>query len=130
MMKLKFKSDVFLLMMNLNPSVTWILQCAMHTAPLMIDDTLVVTSAADGTHSTNSRHYPGLAFDIRYMGDREGGVDISRIMPPGLIPLGDVDFAHAQRDETIRWSKRLAQVLGSDYDVVVEKTHMHIEWDA
>jgi hypothetical protein len=129
-MRLKFKGDVHLLISNLNPEVVWILQVAIHQAPPLLDDTMVVTSAADGSHSEGSRHYPGLAWDIRYLGDREGGVDLNKLTAPSLIPLGAEDFAHLQREHARQWAKRAAQTLGSDYDVVLEPTHIHIEWDS
>ena len=70
---------------------------------------VTVTSAVDGKHRNNSRHYIGLAVDIRTRDD----------------------------DKCEQWSqeikqqiaKVLRQNLGSNYDVVVESTHIHIEYD-
>lgn len=63
----------------------------------------MITSALDGTHSTNSLHYKGLALDFR-----------TRHMPEeALEPL----------------VKRIRQCIGDQYDVVLEKTHIHIEYD-
>lgn len=62
----------------------------------------VITSAKDGKHSEKSLHYQGLALDLRTwnLGGRE-----------------------AQAAGEIR------RTLGPEYDVVLEKDHLHIEWD-
>lgn len=62
----------------------------------------VVTACVDGIHKAGSLHYRGLAVDLR-----------SRDFLPG-----DVDKAIA----------RIKQCLGTDYDVVLEKDHIHIEF--
>lgn len=61
--------------------------------------TLIVTSVVDGQHMRNSLHYVGAAFDFN---------------PPQR------DVAH--------FRALIANALGSDYDVVIESDHMHIEW--
>ena len=67
----------------------------------------VLTSVSDGIHGAGSLHYNGLAFDCRlpsrYVGEMHG---IDRRI----------------RDE-------LADVLGDEWDVVLEKDHLHIEFD-
>jgi hypothetical protein len=60
-----------------------------------------ITSIVDGDHSEHSRHYVGLAFDIRIW-----------YMP------NPADFA--------KW---LREHLGTNYDVVLEDTHIHVEFD-
>ncbi len=64
---------------------------------------LVVTSVCDGKHSPNSLHYKGLAIDLRtrYFNSIEKGIA----------------------------AKELQKALGDEYDVVVELTHIHVEWD-
>ena len=62
----------------------------------------IVTSATEGRHGRNSLHYVGCAVDLR-----------SRHVPPE-----DVDPIAA----------RLRFALGADFDVVVEPTHFHIEF--
>ena len=62
-----------------------------------------VTSCIEGNHSKNSLHYSGLAFDMR-----------TRDMTP------------AQKT-ACRLS--LAEALGEQYDVVLESSHLHIEFD-
>nr|QJB21037.1 MAG: hypothetical protein [Microvirus sp.] len=58
-----------------------------------------ITSVCDGKHKSASRHYNGLAFDIRIHGVRDY---------LGLAP-------------------RLQDALGSEFDVVVETDHLHVE---
>ena len=63
----------------------------------------VVTACVDGVHQAGSLHYCGLAVDLR-----------NRDFRPG-----DADKAVA----------RLKQCLGTDYDVVLENDHIHVEFD-
>lgn len=60
---------------------------------------LVVTSVIDGEHMRASIHYTGGAVDIR---------------------LPKRNKAH--------FRLLIANALGDDFDVVLEKTHIHIEW--
>lgn len=64
---------------------------------------LVWTSGTDGTHMSGSKHYSGEAIDLRtwYM-------------------TKDV-----QEDMVFE----LQTALGNDYDVVLEPTHIHVEYD-
>jgi hedgehog signaling domain-containing protein len=62
-----------------------------------------ITSGCDGQHMTTSLHYAGLAVDVR-----------TRDVAPDKI-------------EALR--RALADALGDAYDVVVEKDHIHIEYD-
>lgn len=64
---------------------------------------VVVTSLLDGTHSPNSLHYSGYAFDLR--------------------------TRHMAHDQIAAASKDLHERLGPDYDVVVEGDHLHVEYD-
>jgi hypothetical protein len=63
---------------------------------------LVVTCGMNGTHSRGSLHYAGAAFDIR----------------TGNIPQ---EKRQGVADE-------IRKNLGDDFDVVLETTHCHIEW--
>ena len=63
---------------------------------------LVVTAALDGEHSAGSLHYYGLALDLR-----------SR------------DFVEFE-DESVAQDLRVA--LGPDFDVIVHKSHIHVEF--
>lgn len=63
---------------------------------------LTLTSLTDGQHSRTSLHNAGCAVDLR-------------IWP---IPEGKRAAVVAELNEA----------LGPDYDVVLEKTHIHLEW--
>jgi hypothetical protein len=64
---------------------------------------LTVTSIMDGKHSKNSLHYNGYAFDLRT--NNLKGNDATLI------------------------TNELSEALGDDYDVVLEKDHIHVEYD-
>lgn len=61
-----------------------------------------ITSMLDGKHSSTSLHYAGCAFDIR-----------TRIIPEDKQPI---------------IANKIRERLTVDYDVVLEKTHIHIEY--
>lgn len=63
----------------------------------------VITSAIDGKHSRGSLHYVGLALDFR-----------TNNMPSGELP---------------RIRDKIAARLGENFDVVLEKDHLHVELD-
>ena len=67
----------------------------------------VCTSALDSRHMTGSLHYKGLAVDLR-----------TYTLPGGYVGEG------AQKA-----TKLLKDRLGSDYDVVLESDHLHVEYD-
>lgn len=72
-----------------------------------------ITSMQDGRHSANSLHYrDGIcrAFDVR-----------TRDEAPGYAQWSD-DLKRELADA-------IRNALGRDYDVVVERTHIHIEYD-
>ena len=62
----------------------------------------VITSVVDGTHSKTSLHYAGCAADLR-----------TRNIPQHL---------------QIKVRDEIKEALGVDYDVVLEKDHIHFEW--
>jgi len=61
----------------------------------------VITSCVDGTHMKGSRHYVGLAIDLR-------------------------TWTLETPDECIRVMK---EHLGEDFDVILESDHIHMEYD-
>lgn len=63
----------------------------------------VITSVTDGKHSRGSRHYVGLAADFR-----------TRDMPKAI--------------QNALYS-RVVEALGTECDVVLEPTHLHVEYD-
>lgn len=64
---------------------------------------LVITSVNDGRHSKSSLHYAGLAVDLR------------------------TRYFDAEEVPTI--AEDIRSRLGIDYDVVVEKDHIHLEFN-
>lgn len=73
----------------------------------------VITSGTEGRHSVNSLHYKGLAIDVRRWW-RE----------PGLVETHDLGV-----DTLSKIRRDLVQALGRDWDIVIERTHVHIELD-
>lgn len=69
-----------------------------------------VTSITDGKHRAGSLHYEGLAFDVRTWVPGRPGVQLPS-------------------DVKERIAKELRLALGKEFDVVVEGTHIHIEFD-
>lgn len=65
---------------------------------------LVVTCARNGMHSAGSLHYFGLAIDLR-------------------------TNYFKNLAETKQVAYELSNVLGSNYDVIIEDTHIHVEYD-
>jgi hypothetical protein len=66
---------------------------------------IFITAILDGEHMEGSKHYDGDAFDIRIL--------------YGMYTKAQVqDLVQNLRDN-----------LGKDYDVVLHKTHIHIEYD-
>lgn len=63
----------------------------------------VVTSVVDGKHMARSKHYLGLAFDLRTR-----------------------DLTEEQRK---RYAASLVKALGNEFDVVLESDHIHVEFD-
>lgn len=65
---------------------------------------LTITSLRDGDHQEDSKHYQGRAFDCR---------------------TRNVEDA----DVLLRIEKEVRAALGSDFDLVLHKTHLHVEFD-
>lgn len=68
-----------------------------------------ITSVMDGKHMVGSKHYEGNAFDLRTWADEYG--------------------TQASRSEKAYLAYRLQEVLGCDWDIVIESTHIHCEYD-
>lgn len=64
---------------------------------------LVITCGLDGEHSAGSLHYYGLAVDLR-----------TNYFTP---------------DEVVEIAEQLQDELGCTYDVIVHRTHIHVEYD-
>ena len=63
----------------------------------------IITSGVEGTHSQNSLHYKGRALDFR--------------------------IRHISRSAAETVFRMMRSALGDDYDVVLEDTHIHVEFD-
>lgn len=63
-----------------------------------------ITSAVDGTHMANSKHYSGDALDWR---------------------IWESDIRGITNDIV----DEMRYYLGSDYDVILESSHIHVEYD-
>lgn len=66
-------------------------------------DGVVITSARDGTHMQNSLHYQGKAVDLRIW----------------TVPTHQHNLLVAAIKDSV----------GPDFDVVLEKDHIHLEYD-
>jgi len=97
---MKFKDGVDL---NGIDSVMIHALCSIDNVYRYYGEELVVTSCMDGRHKKGSLHYKGKAVDTRtrYFGELE----LQRI------------------------KYELIDVLGSNFDVVLESDHFHIEYD-
>lgn len=62
----------------------------------------IITSGTDGEHSTGSRHYSGQALDYR--------------------------TRHMRDDLKTVIARNVKEALGDDFDVVLEPTHLHVEF--
>lgn len=71
---------------------------------------LVITSARDGRHSTNSLHYQGYAFDLRIWGFKPEELD-------KVVTALQIAFNGRAGNSSGEW------------DIVLEKTHIHLEFD-
>jgi len=63
----------------------------------------VITSGVEGKHSANSLHYEGLALDFR--------------------------TRHLLETKHLALRQAVSEALGDDFDVVLERTHLHVEYD-
>ena len=87
-----------------NPGLVWALAFPIIVAAYNdLDYECVVTAALDGTHSTRSRHYDGLALDLR--------------------------TNHMKADHKVELAMNLTTALGPEFDVILETDHLHVEWD-
>lgn len=98
-MSLQFKIGVKL---TATEAVNKMLQAA-DLAYSLVEKPCVVTSGRDGQHQVNSKHYTDEALDLRRF--------------------------HLKREELDTVVQSLQRTLGEDFDVVIEPTHVHVEYD-
>ena len=65
---------------------------------------MTITSGCDGEHKPNSSHYRGKAFDFRV-------------------------FDLPENASAKTWAKRIQAALGSCYFVLLEKDHLHVQFN-
>lgn len=92
-------------------------------APQLIASTMIVTSCQDGDH-LHELHYLSLAFDVRYVGIRSGGIAVPSVDMTGEEKRAYQDEASKEWCDLSRWA------LGPHWDVVHEpkRDHNHHEW--
>lgn len=64
---------------------------------------VTITSGCEGKHSPRSKHHIGKALDLRI-----------RDLPEGFAKT---------------WARRLQRRLGDEYFVLLEETHLHMQWN-
>ena len=106
-MAINFKYDVR--SDGIEPEGAYIVIVAHRVWQRYLRKDLTVTSITDGKHSVNSLHYQGRAIDLRVKDDETG------------LPFDGRHQLIAVRE--------LRRHLGKDYDVVLEPTHIHVEYD-
>jgi hypothetical protein len=116
-MKLKFKNGVRLTQKNLHPHSYRILEVALETAEDLFPNYIpTVTSACDGKHMITSKHYEGMAYDLRVK-------DLPK----------ETKLDNAVVVSALAWTAKMKDKLGSDYDVILhgkgQNLHVHAEFD-
>lgn len=103
--KLYLKESVKINGAHFYPEMVAIINALRATAPLLTDGAIWITSANDSKHMEGSLHYKNRAFDIRIW-NIVGGHGIHRV-----------------------WCEKIRSILGTDYDIILETDHIHIEYD-
>jgi hypothetical protein len=83
------------------PEIVFAVQAA-HSAYQAHGYDCIVTSGVEGTHSETSLHYPGSAADFR--------------------------TNHVPEPLRAQIAKMIGEALGEDFDVILESTHLHVEF--
>lgn len=86
---------------NVDPDFRKVLETKVVRAYDEVDHDMVITSLNDGKHMVGSLHYEGKAADLRIWGLKD----------PAAV------------------EKRIAILVGTDFDVILEKDHIHVEYD-
>lgn len=108
-MRIKLKAGVSLT--KLQPQIAIVVPIVAAIYAAHNAEEMVITSGNDGRHSTNSKHYSGNAIDLR------------------IWPFPE----KAQQEAVVReiqtaLNGKASNAVG-EYDVVLEKTHIHLEYD-
>lgn len=102
--RLFLKNNVVINGAHFYPEMVRIVNTLRATVPETGDNAVWITSANDSKHMEGSLHYKNRAFDVR----------IWNVKNEELVP---------------GWVARLKLALGPDYDVILEPTHIHVEYD-
>lgn len=117
------------------PSRWWldaIERAAVETAPRLIDNVVIVTSANDGKHMQGSRHYSDEGEDLRFTGARPGGIEAAYYAELLALPQPGNWIEYVQIQQRVAregWAPALRKKLSADFDVVYESDHIHVEHD-
>lgn len=87
---------------GVTPRILIIAAAAANVASTM-EVTIVITSGTDGKHMVGSKHYTEEALDFR--------------------------TSNLTKSQISTFKQRIKARLGPDYDVVLEKDHIHVEYD-
>jgi len=90
-------------MLGLHPEILAVVPVA-HEILRQWEADLTITTGTDGTHMPNSLHYAGYAVDLR--------------------------TRHLTSEQKEAFRRQLSEALGRHYDVVLHKTHLHVEFDS
>lgn len=116
--EIEFKAGVRVDLHWLRPDMLRVVEALARTAPPLQGGVMVITSVSDGVHGATSLHYTASGFDVRYLGQRNGGIEMA---PEG----GDRE----RKKEARAWAARARKVAGPAVQIVVESDHMHAEVD-
>lgn len=123
-MRVKIKGGVNLEGRHLETEVWKIVLGAWMTSPGFTDGHLFITSADDGRHKTNSKHYLGEAFDFRIW-------NVKGYEPPKKGPDGKRVWV--KQEVIVKWVREMQIFLGPNYDIVYgdkdHLDHIHAELD-
>lgn len=96
--------------------------------------TCVITSATEGRHEKASLHYIGHAIDLRTRDLiqilKDEYKDETRILLTQNQDMPDKTNTESKHvaDEMDKFVKEIKESLGDEFDVVLESTHLHIEF--
>jgi hypothetical protein len=103
---LYLKTGVHLNGAHMYPEMVKIVAVLRETAPATTDDAVWITSANDSKHMAGSLHFQNRAFDVRIW-NIDGNV----------------------KEKAAEWLLQIREALGTDYDVLLEGDHLHVEFD-
>jgi len=103
---LALKDNVIINGGHFNAAIVKMIDAARETAPPLEDNTVWITSAADGKHISGSLHYRDKAIDLRIF-----------------------NVCGHTWTEARLWAERIKLKLGDNYDIILGLDHIHIELD-